>query len=336
MKISLLEYIHCPVCENTFDLLATAQKSAGEIEEGLLTCRQCNRWFPVRDSLPEILPDSLRSKENDLLFLNSIASRLEPNVIQSLVEMTKTISGRSFETDDTGTGYKKAEMTIKTKVSDPSFFGPGSLSPFNPVNAEFTWQLIRRFGNVLPLLELKPCDVVLDIGAGYAWTSEWLMKMGFTVIGVDICRTYLDIGLKRMKGQAPHMIVADVENLPLKAGCLNAILCFDAFHHVYDRKKAMKHFWRVLKNGGNVILAEPGSEHESAEPAQEVMEKYGILEKGMSLDDLKSYCLGSGFSTPEEHFIIDIKSEEKKKILTKKFIQSHIYADCHFFRIKKL
>jgi len=335
MKTSLLEYLQCPFCENAFDLLAADPESAEDTKQGLLFCRECSRWFPVRDSIPEILPDFLRIRENDLLFLDSISTRLDTKVYRSLVKTTQATLSYPPKTTDKGTEYKKAEMTIKNKVSDTSFFGPGFVSPFNPGNPEFTWQLIRRLGNVIPLLELKPDDVVLDVGTGYAWTSEWLGKMGFTVIGVDICRTYLDIGRQRMKEQAPHLMVADVEKLPLKSGCFNAVLCFDAFHHIYNRKKAMKHFWRILKKGGNVTLAEPGAEHASAEAAQEVMKKYGILEKGMSLDDIKEYCAGLGFFDPEEHFIIDIPSGERKKILTKKFVQSHIYADCHFYRVKK-
>ena len=344
MKTSLLAYISCSVCENPLDFLATDLESYGtgdppdtgkETKEGLLTCRECGRWFPVRGFLPEIFPDSLRNRKDDILFLDTIASFLRADVFRKLVEITNRTLGRCPSANDTGTGYKKAEMTIQARVSDASFFGPGYFSPFNPGNPEYTSQLIRRFGNVIPLLELKPGDVVADIGAGYSWTSEWMMKMGLTVVGVDICRTYLEIGLLRMKDQAPHLVAADVENLPLKAGCFDAVLCFDSFHHMHDREKAIRHFWRILKPGGRVALAEPGPEHGSAEAAQEVMKKYGILEKGMSLEDLKDCCRGSGFSGPEEHFILDVSSRERKTFLTQKFICSHVYADCRFYRMRK-
>lgn len=344
MKTSFLAYISCPICENPLDLLASDLESCGtgdppdtskETKEGLLTCRECGRWFPIRGFLPEILPDSLRTKEDDLLFLDTIAPFLKVDFFRKLVETTNRTLGQYPRANDTGTDHKKAEITIQARVGDTSFFGPGYFSPFNPGNPEYTGQLIRRFGNVVPLLELKPGEVVADMGAGYSWTSEWLMRMGFTVIGVDICRTYLEIGLQRMKEQAPHLVAADVENLPLKANCFDAILCFDAFHHVYDRTKAMLHFWRILKPGGRVALAEPGPEHGCAEGAQEVMKKYGILEKGMSLEDLKGYCRGKGFSEPEEHFILDVSPMERKKFLTKKFLKSHVYADCRFYRIRK-
>ncbi|MBD3414365.1 MAG: methyltransferase domain-containing protein [Candidatus Aminicenantes bacterium] len=335
MKKTLLQYIQCLSCGSSFEVLASEPVSGEEIKKGILFCQECGQWYPIQNSVPEIYPDCLRIKKNELRFLSSLKSYLKPGKFMSLKQKIQSNLLDSPQSQDPGAKHKQAEMTIETKVEDESFFGPGYLSPFNPGYSELSWQLIRRLGNAIPLLELKPGSVIADIGAGYAWTAEWLMKMGFTVIGVDICRIYFDIGLQRMKTQTPHLILADVENSPLKAKCIDAVLCFDAFHHIYDRKKAMSHFWRILKKGGNVTLAEPGPEHELLEPSKEVMKKFGILEKGMSLDDLKEYCKGLDFLDPEEHFILDVPSNEKKKFLTKKFIKSHIYADCHFYRIKK-
>lgn len=139
--------------------------------------------------------------------------------------------------------------------------------------------LIRRFGNVLPLLEMKKGDGVLDVGAGYAWTTEWLMKTGMTAIGIDICRTYLEIGVRRMGRALPHLVIGNVERLPLQSGRLKAVLCFDAFHHIPDRPRAMAQFIRALGSSGNIVLAEPGGAHEHYKASRDVMDKYGILEK---------------------------------------------------------
>jgi SAM-dependent methyltransferase len=344
MKVSLLEWIICPACGSSLNLEAETSKPDGnnnvrdseqEIYEALLLCRECGHWYPVHESIPELYPDFLRNRESDLAFLRTMKSRLRWKLYRSLIKKTKSSLNDSPQPQEQGITYKQAEMAIKTRVEDPLFFNPGLFSPFNPGNPEFTGQLIRRFGNTIPLLELKIGGAVADIGAGYAWTTEWLKKMGITAIGVDICRTYLEIGLQRMKESSPHLILADVEHLPLKTGSLDAFLCFDAFHHIYDRKAAMSHFGRVLKEGGNVTLAEPGPDHESAEASQEVMKKYGILERGMSLDDLTGYIQGLDFCEPEEHAILDITSLEKEEPLTEDFIRSHAYADCRFYRIKK-
>ena len=97
---------------------------------------------------------------------------------------------------DAGAHYKHAEIGIKTKVADAAgFFRPGYLAPFNPDNAAFSLRLIKLFGNVVPLLDVNQGSVVVDTGSGYSWTTEWLFKSGVEAIGVDICRTYLEIAV---------------------------------------------------------------------------------------------------------------------------------------------
>ncbi|WP_457557443.1 Trm112 family protein [Candidatus Harpocratesius sp.] len=39
-----------------------------EIEDAVIVCPKCNRWFPVFDAIPQLLPDTLRKSEEDDLF----------------------------------------------------------------------------------------------------------------------------------------------------------------------------------------------------------------------------------------------------------------------------
>jgi uncharacterized protein YbaR (Trm112 family) len=43
-----------------------------EIREGLLFCTECTRWYPIGNSvetIPELMPDDLREKENEIKWL---------------------------------------------------------------------------------------------------------------------------------------------------------------------------------------------------------------------------------------------------------------------------
>lgn len=340
MKHSLLNYLCCTFCKGDLTCITpstctTPQDNTIDIDEGLLLCNKCNHWFPIRKSIPELLPDHLRNWEEDLAFLKGWRQKLPEDTFNELLNKSQLFAEQSVLVKDHGSHHKKAEISIKSKVTEEGFFGPGFLSPFNPGNPGFTIQLIRRFGNLLPLLELKQGDVVLDMGAGYAWTTEWLMKMGMVPIGVDICRTYIDIGIQRMGKSLPHIIIADIENLPIKNNSLDRVLCYDAFHHIPDRKKAMEHFNRALKDNGLIVLGEPGRMHELAKVSIDAMDKYGILEKGMELNDISLYCHNLDFLPPEQHFILGIQENEMGKTLSREFIGSHYYVDCNVFRIKK-
>jgi SAM-dependent methyltransferase len=235
--------------------------------------------------------------------------------------------------EDDGASYKRAEIGITSRVDDPHFFSPGYSSPFNPHDATFTLYLIKLFGAAVPLLELKNADVLIDSGCGYAWTTEWLYKAGVEAIGVDICRTYLEIGIQRMGVNRPHLIVADVEHLPIRSGSADAVFGYESFHHVPDRQKAMAGFGRALKPGGRLVLAEPGAAHEDAQVSVDVMNKYGILEKGMELEDVQQYVAGTPLRTPEQLFLLRASQQELGKTLDRVFVRTHSVVEGNLFRI---
>ena len=53
-----------------------------EIETGLLFCEECNRWFPIIDTIPQMLPDEYRNKDNDLDFLKNHKNLCDPEFFQ--------------------------------------------------------------------------------------------------------------------------------------------------------------------------------------------------------------------------------------------------------------
>ncbi|MBY9009815.1 MAG: hypothetical protein KGD74_08120 [Candidatus Lokiarchaeota archaeon] len=48
-----------------------------EIETGLLFCSKCKRWFPIIETIPQMLPDEYRDEEADVLFLKTNKDLLE-------------------------------------------------------------------------------------------------------------------------------------------------------------------------------------------------------------------------------------------------------------------
>jgi SAM-dependent methyltransferase/uncharacterized protein YbaR (Trm112 family) len=325
------EFLESQACEPA----PSARNYEVAVEEGLLISGETGRWYPIRNFIPELLPDYLRDFQRDFDFLNCLRTILPPSLFDRLHDQT-LFSGRT-DTNDIGEKYKRAEMSISTKVDDPHFFGPGVIAPFNPSDPDHSIYLIRLFGYCLPLLQRNwPNKVVIDSGCGYSWTTEWLLKIGFEPIGIDITRTYLDIAVGRLGGWLPHLVLADTENLPIRSNVVDAILCYESFHHIPDRTKAMRQFFRVLKPGKSVILAEPGSDHEQAQGSIDVMEKYGILERGMNLDDVGSYIRGSGFLKPAQHRVLELDaSTAAQASLTDDFVTQHGFTATNLYTIDK-
>jgi len=60
MKRELLKILACPICKSYPLKLKVTKKVGSEIVEGILTCPKCNRWYPIHNEIPELLPDELR------------------------------------------------------------------------------------------------------------------------------------------------------------------------------------------------------------------------------------------------------------------------------------
>jgi len=58
--------------------LLNKYKLDSEIESGLLFCEECMRWFPILESIPQMLPDEYRNEENDLQFLKNHKNLFDP------------------------------------------------------------------------------------------------------------------------------------------------------------------------------------------------------------------------------------------------------------------
>ena len=313
---------------------APQRNREAEVESGLLICGACARWFPILDTLPELLPDHLRDAPRDNALLETLAAGLPSGIRDGLRPVTADTG-----THDAGIGHKRSEMTIASRIDNPeTFFGPGYSSPFNPGSTGFTLYLIKLFASVVALLDIRVNAhqaVVVDSGCGYAWTTEWLAKSGVEAIGVDISRLYLEVGIRRMGPSRPNLVVADVEHLPIADGVANAVLAYESFHHVPDRRAAMTGYARALKDGGTVVLAEPGSAHEGADVSLETMDKYGILEKGMELDDVEGYIEGLPFAPPEQHYILHASAADLDRGIPRLTAWRHSLFHGNTFRIRK-
>ncbi|MEX2680255.1 MAG: Trm112 family protein [Candidatus Sigynarchaeota archaeon] len=58
-------------------------KQAVEIESGIMTCSKCHRWFPIRDSIPQMLPDELRKEKYDKEFLETWKNRIDTSIVRN-------------------------------------------------------------------------------------------------------------------------------------------------------------------------------------------------------------------------------------------------------------
>ncbi|HKU49087.1 MAG TPA: Trm112 family protein [Nitrososphaera sp.] len=83
MKKSMLDILACPIDKHyPLELYELASAGAENVVEGVLVCTKCNRYYPITEEIPVMLPDELRKKEDDLEFLHKWQSRIPEKVIK--------------------------------------------------------------------------------------------------------------------------------------------------------------------------------------------------------------------------------------------------------------
>jgi uncharacterized protein YbaR (Trm112 family) len=81
MKKKLMEILACPIDKyHPLELHVFEEKE--EIIEGLIVCPKCLRWYPIRDEIPEMLPDELRRQNEDLPFLKKWKEKVPEKILR--------------------------------------------------------------------------------------------------------------------------------------------------------------------------------------------------------------------------------------------------------------
>jgi SAM-dependent methyltransferase len=109
---------------------------------------------------------------------------------------------------------------------------------------------------------------VLDLGGGAAWVSELLAKLGYRPFTLDLALPLLRVGRDRFPPRAPDRALHggrhDGAAVPRRAR-FDAVVVIDALHHVPDVPAVFREAHRVLAEGGQFLLAEPGEGHAESE-----------------------------------------------------------------------
>ncbi len=80
MKKELLDILACPI--DKYPALELYElKSDEEIVEGVMYCPKCSRFYPIINTIPIMLPDELRKKDEELAFLEEWKDHLPDKIV---------------------------------------------------------------------------------------------------------------------------------------------------------------------------------------------------------------------------------------------------------------
>ena len=103
---------------------------------------------------------------------------------------------------------------------------------------------------------IKNNSKILDAGCG---TGELLYILSknkkLKLYGIDVSDKMLEVAEKKL-GERANLKLSSVEKMDFKNNSFDYIFSEDAFHHYANYDLVMKNFYRILKNGGKLIVAD--------------------------------------------------------------------------------
>ena len=110
-------------------------------------------------------------------------------------------------------------------------------------------------------IRLSPDVLVLDAGCGIGGSSRLIARQfNCRVIGVDLADRFIDAAIFLTHCTRLDNLVSfqqgSVLDLPFENNTFDTILCQHLLMNVEDKSTAIKEFFRVLKQGGKMILHE--------------------------------------------------------------------------------
>jgi len=100
---------------------------------------------------------------------------------------------------------------------------------------------------------------ILDVGCNYG-EIEKILSLKNNIIGIDVDKKALKIAKKTIKNA--KFIEASATKLPFGNQCFDVVICLAVLEHIKEDNKAIKELSRVLKKGGELLLAVPNENAE--------------------------------------------------------------------------
>jgi SAM-dependent methyltransferase len=154
---------------------------------------------------------------------------------------------------------------------------------------------------VLLLLDCRPGDCVLDLGAGSGFSSEMLARCGYRVVAIDPDLHALDNNRARplfdrfrIDGSV-RVAGAVAEALPFLDATFDGVLALNVLHHVPDLASVTAELARVMKPGCRAVFCEPGLDHLHAGETQRAMREHGETDRPFDAIEFLNAARQRGF-----------------------------------------
>jgi ArsR family transcriptional regulator len=155
-------------------------------------------------------------------------------------------------------------------------------------------QIIGNFDlNGALLRHVERCAYAVDMGCGTGQLLHRLKEVASVAVGVDSSPQMLEQARRLFSADNGNveLRLGELEHLPVGDNQADCVIISMALHHIPAPEKAIAEAARILKNKGNLIIAD-FEKHQD----EDMRKKYGDRWLGFSKKEIKTYLANSGFA----------------------------------------
>lgn len=220
-------FSHCKLEMNQSENIDCNSCQKIEIEEGILICNACKKWFPIIGFIPRIIPKTIEEHPD---FFKKYKERLPEELINK----------------------NQLEAFLKLKKKTMSSFGFQWTHYKDIIKDVERFVFLRKTGIEPSFLKGK---LVLDVGCGYGRYSYAALEFGGKeVIGIDLSRAVESAYENTINYPNVHIIQADIFHLPFREQIFDVIFSLGVLHHTPSTKEAFMKLIPFLKKMGTIII----------------------------------------------------------------------------------
>lgn len=244
MDLSLVGIFRCPECTHSpLRAIPFDASGDGHCRRGVLVCPSCSSWYPIVDSIPELLPVGREQPMLRESFVDRHRVELESFGLRPPGETRPR--GLAEDSAFEAQAHQREHFDQLARRDDEFSYSSLGMLPFQRALRRLT------FGAWRPTLQES--SLVLDIGCADGLSTFDIAQPGINVIGFDISREIIGDAVRRADSEGLKNVtffVGDADAMPVVAETIDCVLCYGTLHHVPDPARTLADAARVLRCGG--------------------------------------------------------------------------------------
>lgn len=244
MRETVLRRLCCPACRGTLQWQCFTQSPSRAIEDGVVWCTACRRWYPIDGELLELLPATLAYRADRQRFWDQHRENMRR---LELTEDTQLAHAADVESQ-----RKQQEHFDWYAANEEQTYTSFHTMPFwSAVDGKVFAQWRRA---------ILPGKWVLDVGCAQGRSSARFMDLPVNIVGFDISKALVRQAIASSRQghlrAVATFFVADGANFPIREESFDYVVTYGVLHHLPDPAATCREVARVLRRGGTYFVSE--------------------------------------------------------------------------------